>query len=74
MVDEIPQRLFIHSLEIDPDDCAARYYLAQVALARARLHLRADEFAEARAVLSEAIRYAPERPELHALLRQAGGE
>jgi len=67
-VGERPAQLFIESLEIDPDDYNARYYLTQIALARARLCLTRREPEEAVEILANALKYAPNQAELHLMI------
>ena len=66
-----PDREFRKSLEIDPDDANAKYYLTEVLLARGQLLTRWDEFEKAVAALTEAAGYAPERAEVHLALGDA---
>lgn len=63
-----PAKLFIESLDIDPDDHNAQYYLKQIALSRAEFEIGGREPARAIAILEEALRYAPNEPELHVML------
>ena len=63
-----PDKLFKEALDIDPNDYNSRYYLKEVAIARANLYARWDEVDKAVACLTEAIRYAPDMPELYLTL------
>ncbi|HOZ45119.1 MAG TPA: fused MFS/spermidine synthase [Candidatus Hydrogenedentes bacterium] len=67
LVSDTPAAVFRKSLDIDPKDCRAQYYLACISLALAHLEAR-DNAERAAAILEEAIRYAPERAELHLAL------
>lgn len=66
-----PDREFRKSLEIDPDDANAKYYLTEILLARGQLMTRWDEFEKAIAALTEASRYAPRRAAVHLALGDA---
>ena len=67
-VSDTPGRLFIESLQIDPNDYNAQYYLKQIALARAERAVTGHEPEKAVEILEEALAYAPAEPELHLLL------
>lgn len=66
-----PEIEFRKSLEIDPDDANAKYYLTEVLLARGQLMTRWDEFDKAIALLTEARQYAPRRAAVHLALGDA---
>lgn len=66
-----PDAKFRESLEIDPDDANAKYYLTQILMSRGQLKTRWDEFDEAIALLSEAREYSPKRAEVHLALGDA---
>ncbi len=59
-----PEVKFRLSLEIDPRDANARYYLVEVLLARGRMFTAWDKLDEAVPMLEEARRWAPDRAEV----------
>jgi spermidine synthase len=63
-----PETFFKQALDIDPDDYTSRYYLKEVAFARAKTFVRWQEIDKAIACLTDAIKYAPDMPELHLAL------
>lgn len=69
---------FMYSLDIDPGDCNARYYLKQIAEAQGRQFLRWERYDEARTALEGALKYLPGDPVLQLLLGDtywaAGGQ
>jgi len=65
LIGDRPGSLFIESLEIDPEDYNARYYLKQIALVRVDLALGGQDEDKAIEILDEALDYAPDQPELH---------
>jgi tetratricopeptide (TPR) repeat protein len=62
---------FRKSLEIDPLDANAKYYLAEVLLARGQTFTGWDEMDKALPALEEARRLAPHRPEVFLALGKA---
>ena len=66
-----PDREFRKSLEIDPEDANAKYYLTEVLLARGQRLTRWDEYEKAVDALTEASGYAPERADVHLALGDA---
>ena len=66
-----PEVEFRKSLEIDPLDYNAQYYLAEVLLARGRMLTRWEEHEEAVEMLEEARGYAPHRKDIALALGDA---
>lgn len=56
-----PEKRFRESLDIDPKNANARYYLSEILLQKGRLNVRWDEPELAEAQLLEAHRHAPHR-------------
>lgn len=59
-----PEKNFKKALEIDPGDLTARFYLKEVVLARATVFAQWEEFDRAVEALTDALKYAPDIPEL----------
>lgn len=66
---EVPDT-FIASLEIDPSDYNAQYYLKQSVVPIASAMIRWEEFQEVEDLLSRSLRFLPEDPDLHRLLEE----
>jgi tetratricopeptide (TPR) repeat protein len=66
-----PEKEFRVSLEIDPGDANARYYLVEVLLARGSMFTAWDKLDEAVPMLEEARHWAPARPEVLLALGEA---
>jgi len=56
-----PEKHFRKSLEIDPNDANARYYIVEVLLVRGRMFTAWDELDKAVPLLEEARKWAPQR-------------
>jgi len=63
-----PTTRFKEALAIDPNDLTAPFYIREIALAQSGYYLRAGRVARAVDVLTDAIRYAPNQPDLYAEL------
>ena len=63
-----PEEFFKKSLEIDPLNYNAQYYLKEIAIARAQIFVRWDQVDKALEALRDALEYAPDVPELHLAL------
>lgn len=59
-----PEKNFKKALEIDPADLTARFYLKEVTLARANVFAGWEEYDRAVEALTDALKYAPNIPEL----------
>ncbi|MEK7793048.1 MAG: fused MFS/spermidine synthase [Candidatus Hydrogenedentota bacterium] len=66
-----PQEGFRKSLEIDPNDANAKYYLAKTLSEQGAQHLRWDDRAKAEPMLLEALEYAPNRLDILLTLADA---
>ncbi|MFP6582842.1 MAG: fused MFS/spermidine synthase [Candidatus Hydrogenedentota bacterium] len=67
-----PEVHFRKSLEIDPDDCNAQYYISEILVGRGGLFLRwGDKMDETFELLLEARKHAPYRTDVHKLLGDA---
>jgi len=69
--DDTAARGFIASLEIDPHNLNAQYYLREIALAQGRLMLRWEKYDEAKAFLKRVVQFLPAETMLHDMLEQA---
>ncbi len=56
---------FRQSLQTDPKNLNARFYLGEILAARAWSALRYEDFDDAVSYLEEAVEYAPERRDLY---------
>jgi tetratricopeptide (TPR) repeat protein len=63
-----PEKFFKEALDVDPNDYNSRYYLKEIAIARAGTYVRWGEIDKAVACLDDAIHYAPDVPELYLTL------
>jgi len=61
---------FLRSLELDPGDANAQYYVRQILSAQTSVRLRWGEHAELKAALERALKRMPGDPVLEALLQQ----
>jgi hypothetical protein len=62
-----PAEAFKASLEIDPANSVAQYYLRQITLALGDRMIRWEEFEDAHALIDDAFRYLPGDPAIMAL-------
>jgi tetratricopeptide (TPR) repeat protein len=60
-IGSMPQDGFRNSLEIDPNDANAKYYLTEILYNQGAQQLRWDDRAKAEPMLLEALEYAPNR-------------
>jgi len=74
MFDDSAANGFIASLEIDPHNLNAQYYLREIALAQGNLLLRWEDYERAAAFLGGALQFLPEDETLQAMLNQAKRE
>ncbi|MCF6284175.1 MAG: fused MFS/spermidine synthase [Candidatus Hydrogenedentes bacterium] len=56
--------LFVESLEIDPEDKNAQYYLRQIARMQGEVFIRWGDFDKVQALLDKLLPYMPDAPEL----------
>lgn len=70
-VGSAPEEDFRKSLEIDPNDYNARYYLTEILVARAQLHVRWAEPEKALELAGEAKRHSPNRRDVFLVLGDA---
>ncbi len=69
--DDAAARGFIASLEIDPDNLNAQYYLREIALTQGGLLLRWENYQEAKEFLQRVLQFLPEDATLRDMLEQA---
>jgi len=74
MLDDNAADGFIASLEIDPDNLNAQYYLKEIVVAQGERLLRWGEDARAAALLERALQFLPENTKLQAMLKKAEQE
>jgi len=68
MLGDHASNAFKESLEIDPRDYNAQYYLKQIALVQGRMNLEWNEFDEAESLLLGTLEYMPGDVDIEALL------
>ena len=66
-----PEIEFRKSLEIDPKDANAKYYLTQILVSKGQVMIRWEELDKAIAMLTEARGYSPDRLDVHLALGDA---
>jgi len=65
---------FVESLEIDPGNMNARYYLKDVVMRQGETYTRWEKFAEARELIQGALRFMPEDADLLGLMETLKAE
>lgn len=60
-----PAEMFVKALEVDPSDFNARFYIKEIAVARAMNALERNDADQALAILETALGQAPDQADLH---------